>query len=112
MGVSVKFGNKVEQNYYLSSSLGNKKFTQGRLKGQDTFNKWIAFEGKADYGNPKSKNYIKDWFVKDQDFETGYGSEMNDYMLDNLDKHIKPDIAKAATESVRAFRNKYMKFKK
>jgi len=113
MGITVKFKKSgVKQNYYKSSSLGGKRFTQGRLEGKDTFDKWIAFEGKGDYGNPKNKNYIKDWYVKDQGFETGYGSKTNDYMLDNLDKHIDPDIAKSATESVRAFRDKYMKFKK
>ena len=113
MGITVKFKKSgVNQNYYKSSSLGGKRFTQGRLEGKDTFDKWIAFEGKGDYGNPKNKNYIKDWYVKDQGFETGYGSKTNDYMLDNLDKHIDPGIAKSATESVRAFRDKYMKLKK
>lgn len=102
-GMKVDFGEGLTQNYYKSSSLGNKKFTQGTNKGKDTFDKWIAFEGKANL--PNNKN----WFVKDADFETGYGSKMNEYMMDNLDKHIDPKIAKAATDEVMAFKNKNIK---
>ena len=102
-GIKVDFGEGLTQNYYKSSSLGNKKFTQGINKGKDTFDKWIAFEGKANL--PNNKN----WFVKDADFETGYGSKMNEYMMDNLNKHIDPKIAKAATDEVMAFKNKYTK---
>tara|TARA_R110001592_G_scaffold42641_1_gene138429 strand:+ start:119 stop:922 length:804 start_codon:yes stop_codon:yes gene_type:complete len=103
MGMKVDFGDGLTQNYYNSSSLGNKKFTQGINKGKGTFDKWIAFEGKANL--PNNKN----WFVKEADFETGYGSKMNEYMMDNLDKHIDPKIAKAATDEVMAFKNKYIK---
>jgi|TARA_R110000787_G_C13305276_1_gene434928 hypothetical protein len=100
-GMKVDFGDGLTQNYYKSSSLGNKKFTQGINKGKNTFDKWIAFEGKANL--PNNKN----WFVKDADFETGYGSKMNEYMMDNLDKHIDPKFAKAATDKVMKFKNKF-----
>ena len=101
-GMKVDFGDGLTQNYYKSSSLGD-KFKDGK----SSFNKWIAFEGKANIpGERTLKNpsgIIKDWFVKDEikgGWKTGYGSKTNEYLYDNMDKHIDPNFAKSSTDEL------------
>ena len=101
MGMKVDFGKGLSQNYYKSSSLANKKFTQGPYKGQGTFGKWVPFEGKLNRaGN-------KDWFVKNKDWETGYGSSTNRYLMHNMDKHLPANLAKNANQRISDFKKWY-----